>query len=583
MRDWWRLSSDRRVCVAALCLAFGIVAASCAASNGPDPVANKGGDAPIGTSAVGSYLAGRHAERERDLNNAARYMVDVLQKDPDNFEVLSRTHVLLLADGRFDDAVAVAKRIVQLNAANPQANVTLTVAEARAGNFAAADKRLESLPQAGANRVVLPLMRAWLQLAQSQPQAGIDTLRILGQIDGFRPLQDYHAALINDVAGRSEDAEKYYRTALGLENGPSVRLVESAGNFFERHGKRDAAREIYTRYAGQFPDSVTLTAAMARVNSSGPPPKPVVATPVEGLAEALFNVAGALRQESGGQLGLVYGRLALALDPDKPAGLLLVADILDNFGRYPESNALFARIPKDSPLSYSARLRIAENYQSMGQPDEAIRELQELSAERPDRIEALVALGQLLRIQQRFAEAAQAYDRAIARLPLIEPRHWALFYARGISYERSKQWARAEADFLRALELQPEQPDVLNYLAYSWVEQGLNYDRALQMLERAVQLRPNSGHIIDSLGWVLFRLGRYQEAVPLLERAVELMPEDPVLLDHLGDAYWRVGRIAEARFQWQRSLRNKPEPDVRVEVERKLERGLAASTSSQSR
>ncbi len=581
MYDWRRtFRSDGRVRVAVLGMALGIGLTSCAASNGPEAAASADGDAPIGKSAVGSYLAGRHAERQRDLTNAARYIVDVLQKDPDNFEVLSRAHVLLLADGRFDDAVAIARRIVQQNATNAQANVTLAVADARAGNFAAADKRLEGLPLAGANRVVLPLMRAWLQLAQSQPLSSFETLRSLGQIEGFRPLQEYHAALISDVAGRNEDAEKHYRAALALENGPSVRLVESAGNFLERSGQRDAAREIYARFAGQFPDSIMLTAAMARADAAGPPPVPVVATPLDGLAEALFNVAGALRQESGGQLGLVYGRLALALDPDKPAGLLLVADILDTAGRHADSNALFARIPKDSPLSYSARLRVAENFQSMGRTDEAIGELRELSAERPDRVEAVVALGQLLRIQQRFGEAADAYDRAIARLPSVEPRHWALFYARGISHERSKQWARAEADFLRALELQPEQPDVLNYLAYSWVEQGLNYDRALQMLERAVQLRPNSGHIIDSLGWVLFRLGRYEDAVPLLERAVELMPEDPVLLDHLGDAYWRVGRIAEARFQWQRSLRNKPEPDIRAEVERKLERGLAASSTS---
>ena len=264
------------------------------------------------------------------------------------------------------------------------------------------------------------------------------------------------------------------------------------------------------------------------------------------------------------------------MDPDKPAGLLLVADILDSAGRYKESNALFARIPRDSPLAWSARLRIAENLQSMGQTDEAIKELRAMSAERPDRIESLVALGQLLRIQQDFEGAARAYTGAIDRLPQVLPRHWSLFYARGIAYERSNQWNRAEADFLKALELQPEQPDVLNYLAYSWVEKGINQDRALQMLERAVQLRPNSGHIIDSLGWALFKLGKFQDAVPLLERAVELMPEDPVLLDHLGDAYWRVGRTAEARFQWERSLRNKPEPDLRIEVERKLERGLAS-------
>lgn len=571
MVDWY-VRSIVKLVPAAL---FTALLMACAAEPGARDVAVSD-SGPIPTTTTGAYLAARHAERIRDVGSAARFTADVLSRDPQNFELQVRAHALLLADGRFEEAVAMARRILQQSANNPQAHVTLAVDAARRGDFAGAERELENLPLAGANRVVLPLMRAWVQAGQNRPAEALGTLRSLFEIEGFRPLYEYHAAMINDVAGRPGEAERHYRAALGLENGPSVRLVEGAGNFLERHGKGAEARDIYLRYGGQFPDSIGLTAALARIDRQGPPPAPVVATPNEGLAEALFNVAGALRQESGGQLALIYGRMALALDPDKPAGLLLVADILDSAGRYAESNALFARIPKDSPLSWSARLRMAENLQSLGQTDEAIAELRAMSAERPDRIESLVALGQLLRIRQDFEAAARAYSGAIDRLPEAAPRHWSLFYARGIAYERSKQWARAEADFLKALELQPEQPDVLNYLAYSWVEQGINQDRALRMLERAVQLRPNSGHIIDSLGWALFKLGRFEDAVPLLERAVELMPEDPVLLDHLGDAYWRVGRIAEARFQWERSLRNKPEPDLRIEVERKLERGLAS-------
>lgn len=565
------VSSVVKLVPAALLAAALLVA--CAAEQGPRDVADQG---PIRVTTTGAYLAARHAERVRDVGSAAQFMEEVLNKDPNNFELMTRAHMLLLADGRFDEAVVMARRILQQSSANPQAHVTLSVDAAKRGDFAAAERELDGLPLAGANRVVLPLMRAWVQLGQGRPAEALGTLRSLAEIDGFKPLYEYHAALVNDVAGRADEAERHYRAALALENGPSVRLVEGAGNFLERRGKGDEARDLYLRYGGQFPDSIGLTAALARIDRRGAPPLPVVATPNAGLAEALFNVAGALRQESGGQLALVYGRLALALDPDKPAGLLLVADILDGAGRYRESNALFARIPRDSPLAWSARLRIAENLQSMGETDAAISELRAMSAERPDRIESLVALGQLLRIRQDYDAAARAYTAAIDRLPQVSPRHWSLYYARGIAHERSKQWPRAEADFLKALELQPEQPDVLNYLAYSWVEQGINQDRALQMLERAVQLRPNSGHIIDSLGWALFKLGRFEDSVPLLERAVELLPEDPVLLDHLGDAYWRVGRTAEARFQWERALRNKPEPDLRIEVERKLERGLAS-------
>jgi Flp pilus assembly protein TadD len=216
----------------------------------------------------------------------------------------------------------------------------------------------------------------------------------------------------------------------------------------------------------------------------------------------------------------------------------------------------------------------------IGRTDEAVASLSALAAERPARADALIAMGDLLRGKERFAEAAAAYDKAFARVTAIEPRHWALFYSRGIALERSNQWERAQADFLKALELNPDQPYVLNYLGYSWVEHGVNLDKALSMIETAVKLRPDDGYIVDSMGWVLYRLGRYDEAVPHLERAVELRPADATINDHLGDAYWRIGRETEARFQWQRALVFKPEPAEAREIETKIKRGLAAQSSS---
>ena len=192
----------------------------------------------------------------------------------------------------------------------------------------------------------------------------------------------------------------------------------------------------------------------------------------------------------------------------------------------------------------------------------------------PTRPDSLIALGDLLRGEDRFAEAEAAYTRALQRVPAIDRRHWRLLYARGIAYERTKRWPQAEADLLKALELEPEQPFVLNYLGYSWVDQGLNLDRAKAMLHRAVELRPEDGFIVDSLGWAYFRLGEHDKAVTYLERAVELEPGDPVINDHLGDGYWRVGRMREARFQWQRALTFEPEPELATVIQDKLVNGL---------
>jgi len=236
-------------------------------------------------------------------------------------------------------------------------------------------------------------------------------------------------------------------------------------------------------------------------------------------------------------------------------------------------------VPAGSGFDWQARLEVARALDRRDRIDEATAVLEKMIDERTDRPDAAQLLGTLLRGRERFEEAIPYYDIAIDRTPDPTAFDWALYYFRGIVLERTKQWDRAEADFLKALELQPEQPYVMNYLAYSWIEFGENYDEALDMLIRAVELRPQDGYIVDSLGWVYYRLGNYEKAVEWLERAVQLTPIDPTINDHLGDAYWQVGRRNEARFQWKRALNFGPEADLMSLIEGKLERGLATGAS----
>ena len=557
------------------------LALSACAGDGSRPAAVDSG-APLATEA-GNFLASRQAERQRDYAAAARFIMAALEDSPDNYDMLVRAQTFLIATGQFDEAVAMARRTLRVSPGHAQSALIIALADIKRGDFMGAERQLEGQPLTAINRIVLPLVQAWIHAAQNRPAAALNALRPILEVNGFRPLFEYHSALINDYAGRPELAEEHYRKSLEIEGGAPARLVEAAGSYYERLGKRDEARALYTKFQTDARDSAAIAAALQRVNAGGAAPPRLIPSATAGLAEALFNVAGALRQENNQPTALVYGRLALALQPDMPVGVLLVADILDSYGRREEANALYARIPSSSPLDWSARVRIAENLHLMDRTDDAVKALEAMAAERPERVEALISLGAVLRTKERFADAAKVYDRALARVRTPEPRHWSIYYARGIAHERSRQWVKAEADFMRALELQPEQPDVMNYLAYSWVDQGITmrYEEARRMLERAVTLRPNSGHIIDSLGWVLYRTGYYVEAVEVLERAVELLPGDPVLLDHLGDAYWQVGRTNEARFQWQRALSNKPEPEAKSEIERKLLSGLPRRTVRQ--
>jgi tetratricopeptide (TPR) repeat protein len=275
---------------------------------------------------------------------------------------------------------------------------------------------------------------------------------------------------------------------------------------------------------------------------------------------------------------IVYARLATYLRPDLAEAFLLIGDVLAAQENYAEAIVAYEEVPADSPLAPDAGLRIAQALHVEGRHEEAYARLDALAEAAPERIDALVQLGDLLRREEAYLRAEEAYSRAVARIGQPQPEHWTLFYARGITYERTKRWTEAEEDFLLALELQPEQPFVLNYLGYSWVDMGLHLDQARGMLERAVEIRPRDGFIVDSLGWVHYRLGEYDEAVEALERAIELEPGDPVINDHLGDAYWRVGREREARYQWQRALTLEPEEDEIPKIERKLQRGLPDKT-----
>ncbi len=548
--------------LAALALLAGPAAAQQTAVQAPGPGSSMlpRHDPTVG-SPISNFLAARYAEARRDYASAARFYVAALDREPGNFDLMMRAQRVLVASGQLPQAVELARRVLAVAPANPVANLILVANDLAEGNAAAAEPRLQAMPTGGVFRIVSPLLRAWTQVALNRPQQAADALRGIGQVAAFSGLVSYHLALIADVTGQTEEAERQYRRAIEVE-GPSVRSVEAAAGFLARIGKADDARAILDRFRRSDADAAL---------------RPQVTDAKSGAAEALMNLSTALRQQDSNTLdAILFGQLARLLAPADDAATLLVADTFEAAERRSEANELYARIPAANPLGWIARLRMAENLDLGGDTAAAITTLSAMADERTDRIDALTTLARILRQRERYAEAAVAFDRAIQRLPRTEPWQWALYYQRGISYERSQQWAKAEADFRRALELQPDQPDVLNYLAYSWVDQGQQprYEEAERMLTRAVEQRPNSPQIIDSLAWVMYRTGRYPEAVRLLERAIELLPLDPVLLDHLGDAYWRVGRTQEARFQWRRALRNNPDNDLRPQLERKVERGL---------
>jgi tetratricopeptide (TPR) repeat protein len=552
----------------ALLLAAALLSA-CGAAGAPGNVGPAARPAPAADppGVFGNYLAGRFAQSETDTATAADRLLDALRRDPDQPELLNRAFAAALLDGR-PEALRLARRLPD----NQAAALLLVGAEAQAGRWDRAEQRIRALPRQGPAALLAPLLLAWAQQGRGQTDQAIATLTPLADQGRLRGLHALHLALIADIAGRRTLAERYARTALAESPDATLRLVQLVAGVLARNGApEDAARLLESLARG--PGDLALAAGTEAERRSILGAR-VIASPVEGMAEAELALAAALRGQGGGEAGLLLARLSLRLRPNDPAALLLVAEHYAD-QQHPEAAlALLDGIPGNDPLARIARLRRAVLLDRLNRPEEAERAFRELAAEVPQATQPLIRLGDMLRTRSRFAEAAAAYDEAISRIPTLGANDWPLLYARGIAQERAGRWPQAEADFKRALELAPDQPYVLNYLAYTWVEMGQNLAEARRMLERAVELRPNDGNIVDSLGWALFKLGDIPGAVRWLERAVELEPRNSVINDHLGDAYWRAGRQNEARFQWLRALRNEPEAHEIPKIETKLRDGL---------
>jgi tetratricopeptide (TPR) repeat protein len=535
-----------------------------------------GAATPLPESASGAYLAAQAAFADRDMATAADFLLTALASDPDNKDLLRQAHFALVSAGRIADALPLARKLVQGEPSEQLSPLTLAVDAIDRNDMDAATDALNKVPLSGYNQTLVPLFEAWVDVGKGDSKGALAAIGPYDLGDGFDAFRAYHVALIEELAGDAAAADAAFRVALTAQEGGSYRVVLAYGAFLQRQGRGDDARAVYDDFLKANQDSLWLENAYAALKS-GTPPEEKIDTPREGAAEALFAVAGASQQSGSPEMALAYARLAAYLEPDSDVVSLLVGDILEAEKRTQDAIEAYRHIGAKSPLSWTARLRTAIDLDDAGSTDQAVSLLRQMVEERPARADALVVLGDILRVNERWDEAIDAYNEAYEREGDAAASDWKLLYVRGIALERAGRWDLAEKDLLAALKLQPDHPYVLNYLGYTWVDKGEKLGKALAMIQRAVDQRPDDGFIVDSLGWAYFRMGRYQDAVAQLEHAVELEPGDAVINDHLGDAYWRAGRRSEARYQWRQALAfitADDDPKLAGQIEAKLQAGL---------
>lgn len=530
-------------------------------------------DAATSDGNPGAYLAATAALGQNDFASAADWFDKALEQSPDQLNLLEGAVLSNLTLGRMEVAGRHAQAIKSLGKSSLVAFLAQIDQAVHANDYDALLSLVKSDPGAGV--LLVDLVTAWSELGRgrmSEALAGFDKLAANRQLAAFGL---YHKALALASAGDFQGAEDILSGKVGGPISVTRRGLVAHVQILSQLERNNDALALLDTALGPEPDPLADD-LRRRLKAGEPLAFDMARNASDGLAEVFFSLATALNGQADDSYTLIYARIAADLRPDNADATLLTAGLLEQLGQHDLATEAYGRVPPDSPIFHIAEMGRAEAAYSAGRKEAAVEIMQNLARSHPDILQVRVGLGDILRREERFAEARAAYDAGLALTPDPQANLWAVYFSRGICAERLGDFAGAEADLRQALKLSPDQPQVLNYLGYSFVDRGEHLDEALDMIQRAVKAQPDSGYIIDSLAWAMFRLGRYEAAVEPMEKASLLEPVDPVVTDHLGDVYWKVGRQREAEFQWHRALSFNPTEADAKRIRLKLKQGLDA-------
>jgi tetratricopeptide (TPR) repeat protein/LysM repeat protein len=534
---------------------------------------------------AGAFLAARN---DYDYESAIKLYRTALKFETDNVEVRERLMVCLFMNGDFDEGVVEAKRLKDDPAVERIAIIARGIDAIKHKDFPEAYKILKYDGPNELDRMVNTLLVSWGQFGEGKTKEALATIDQMKGPEWYSVFRNYTAGMIAAASGDVETARKRLNDTIAKrEEGSAasdtyMRSVMALASLEAGAGQQRKALDAVS--AGELfaPGYMPLQAFRKQIEAGEKPPL-LIKSAEEGMASVLFSVGGALNQslanapDRQGAQDIVnfYLVTSYALAPNSADTAVLLGGLAENLDQPERAIYWYKKVPANSPLRRVSELQLGLNLANTGKVDEARAHLKAAIAAEPRDIRGYVAYGSLLSDNKEYEEMARNYDKAVEIIGQIPKRgDWSVFFQRAIAYERLKKWDIAEPNFKKALELYPDQPQVLNYLGYSWVDMNIHLDEGLNMIRKAVDLRPDDGYIVDSLGWAYYRLNRFDDAVGELERAVELKAADSTINDHLGDAYWRVGRKLEAIFQWKTALEVKPDEAEIPKIKKKIKEGL---------
>ena len=521
----------------------------------------------IGVS--GSYLSSQFSRASGDIESAIKSLESVYARNKESTDVANQLMGLYLLGGHVEKAMEIASAVYKNKNRDPISSLMLSLRAIKNNDSTAASNILDKLSDEEGGQLWLPLISAWLDVEQHKLVKPLMMEELSAEVGRAAPIVNYHLALINAQAGFTKAAAENFKHAIEDPTRPPQRVMEMLIKFYEKNNSLETLKPLVKTYRNANPN-------MSKSNVA------LIDNMRDGAAEILLTMGSIMLAADVVQDATLYLQLALYMKPDMELATVALAQAYTELQQFGIANEILAKIPESSMLYNSAQLYSAINLGHLNKSDEAIVKLDGIIKESPDNLEAYMAKGDLLRMQNRFVEAVAVYETALGTIKEKGAQHWPIYFAIGTSLDKEGNWPGAEKNLRRSLELSPNQPDVLNYLGYSFLMRGESFAEAKSMIEKAIKKRPTDPQIMDSMGWALYLEGDYKEASIYLERAVSFLPADVTVHEHLGDVYWRLGRKTEARFEWDRSLTYAKDNAVTEEIEKKLKNGLPDKNSSDS-
>ena len=520
----------------------------------------------------GGYLAGRHALSTKDFDAASTYLSRAIEDDLENPELLNGLISVQVSLGDIGAAKISSDNLDLLGVQTQLSNMVKIAIQLRNRDFDNAKQQIEN--EQGINPLLDKIVTGWAFADEGNFEDAETIFDELGKGSSLAQFSQMQKASMLAAYGRYESA---LNTIENLEKNSNRISIDARALKVQLLLKLDNKEEATEYFSKIFGDGVNSDAANLRMQVEDHPNAYSIEESLSleaGIAYAFYAIADILKDDADPNTALLYVRLAQYLNENSQKAILLAADLLEQMGQYDLAVEEYAKISPSSSYFLSSELGRVGALRDGGKTEAALEVLYYLSREFSDIGIVHNSLGDFLRREERYSEAKIAYDRAVDIYRENNNVSWVVLYARGITHERLQEWDKAESDFRNALTINPDQANVLNYLGYSLIDRGEKLDEAMTMIKKAVSLQPESGYIVDSLAWGLFKLGQYETAIPHMEKAAELMPVDPIVTDHLGDLYWAVGRQLEAKFQWRRALSFDPELKDATRIREKLRIGL---------